>query len=217
MPGRPIVFAGYQTTPGDSPDLGYTPGDDCDPAVMPLLDGGDRTGIGLRLHNVACIEVRNLQVTQYEVGVETGNADHVVLDNIIGIRFGGTGSYEGKSFRLDACTDCIIRNCVAADGRAENFCLGGSGNLMEQCYSYGIEGTTHAESTDYYMFVRGTHNTVRDCHVHRTRDLPHNGHGLEVIGGSYNRFEDCTATNIIEGMVVKYGHHNEFVNCTATA
>src|SRR5688500_2689115 len=40
--GNPIVFEGYQTTPGDAPNLNFKMGDALNASVMPLLDGGNR-------------------------------------------------------------------------------------------------------------------------------------------------------------------------------
>ena len=43
--GKPIVFLGYQTTPGDSPNLNFKMGTALNAAVMPLLDGRDRSTV----------------------------------------------------------------------------------------------------------------------------------------------------------------------------
>jgi len=224
--GKPIVFEGYRSSPGDNPKLNYKPGNELDPDVMPLLNGQDRTGIGIEINGKSYVEIRNIQITLYDTGVSMYSCSYVTLDNIIGIRF---GIYYGIAFGMTRSTRCIVRNCIATDGTGDNFGMHGTYNLIENCKSYGVEGNTIDEATDYYLYVWGSNNTVRNCLAHRTRDLPHQGHGIgahtpsDAVEGdssyySYNnKFIDCTAINLSENFYVRHSgvHHNEFINCTA--
>jgi len=109
---NPILIQGYQSTPDDQPTYEYDPFlmpnnnliqfttslDDeqlnafSDGLPMPLLDGGDRTGIAFKLGLQSHITIKNFLITRYKVGVQTAlnegaSSHHVVLDNIIGTDF----------------------------------------------------------------------------------------------------------------------------------
>src|SRR5690606_28806667 len=84
--------------PGDNPKLDWEYGDSLNPKLMPLLDGGDRTtGIGMTLHNRKHVNIKNIQITNYEIGLYALNAHNVKVSNIVAMYFGDVNEeYHGK-------------------------------------------------------------------------------------------------------------------------
>ena len=219
----PIVFRGYRDSPGDSPVSSYQVGDpSLNPADMPLLDGGDKTGTALYLEGRQYIEIHNLAIQAFEAGVNTYGNDHITLENLTVINCNPAGTaYVGVGIKVSGNFN-TVRGCTVTDAGAENLMLYGSHNLAENCRSYGYSDDN---ATDYYLNVApgpdgtGDYNVVRGCLAHRVNDLSHGGHGIGTKGDTrYNQFVDCEAINFAgEDFLVRHSGsaYNEFTRCVA--
>ncbi|MCB0397200.1 MAG: T9SS type A sorting domain-containing protein [Flavobacteriales bacterium] len=226
---NPIVFEGYQNTPGDAPDLNFQMGDALNASVMPLLDGGNRGNykIGMNLPGRSYIVIRNFQITNYSYGVNTGNAHHLVLDNIITMYTGAINdSYSGRGIQLGSwstavSSDNVVSNCIVVNSAAEGLSINGHNNKVTNCKVYcneGVIGSGNNAATDYYLLVDGNNNEITDCYVERIGDLAHYGHGIGAKWDcEYNVFTNCTAVNMTEDFYVRHrgAKYNIFVGCHA--
>jgi|GEM_PF-1260841 len=218
----PIVFQGYQNIPGDNPTLDYQPGDSLDSTLMPLMNGLDRTsGRAIVASYRNYIEIRNIQLTNYELGVYIPNSNHVLIENVIAAELGDIDdSYSGVGFKIYKGGSNIFKNCIVMNAAAEGIGIVSSdNNLLENCKSYCNDTTNVNSGTDYYLYIYGNYNTVRDCYIERIGNLEHVGHGMTVKGfGEHNLFENCVARNFKGGgFVVRHRRvkYNVFKNCTA--
>lgn len=222
-PDNPIVIQGYQTIPGDSPDLNYSYGDELDETVMPLIDGGNRAnGEGINIDGRANISIRNIQITNCEYGIYTWSvsSNNLLLDNIIVMYIGDiNASYSGLGLGIIYADNNIVRNCIVVNSCAEGITVVADNNLIENCQVYCDEDMTYDASTDYYISVEGNNNTFKNCYIERVGDLEHVGHGMGLKGNcEHNLFEDCTAKDMRGGgFYVRHrgAKYNEFRNCTA--
>jgi hypothetical protein len=220
---NPITIQGYQTIPGDNPDLNYSYGDNLDASVMPLIDGGDRTtGEGININGSANITIQNIQITNYEAGIYTWSASstNLILDNIIVMGIGDiNASYSGLGIGIVYADNNIVRNCIVVNSCAEGISLVANNNLIENCEVYCDEDMTEDASTDYYIVAEGNNNIFRECYIERVGSLEHVGHGMGLKGNCENNlFEDCVAKDMEGGgFYVRHrgAKFNEFRNCTA--
>ena len=221
---NPIVFQGYQYTPGDTPEPYYEPGDSLDPTVMPVINGTDRTGNGIYSYSKNYIDIKNIQVTLYQYGIVTYYSDFIIVDNVIAIRFGGEG-YDGYGIFIRQGSHCEIRNSTVTDSRAINIDLSYSYySLVENCESHNIEcdmGPLGNHATDYYIAIYYGHdNTIRNCFAqnhHTTVEDVNWGHGIGVKYGYNNTIIDCIARGFSKSFYISRptAHDNEIINCTA--
>jgi hypothetical protein len=220
---NPIVIEGYLSIPGDNPNLNYSYGDNLDAAVMPLIDGGDRTsGDGIDINGSANIIIKNIQITNYEYGIYTwsSSSTNLILDNIIVMSIGDiNASYSGLGIGIVYADNNIVRNCIVVNSCAEGITLEANNNLIENCQVYCDENMTSEASTDYYIVAEGNNNIFRNCYIERVGDLDHVGHGMGLKGNCENNlFEDCIAKDIEGGgFYVRHrgAKFNEFRNCKA--
>lgn len=218
----PIIFEGYKNTPGDSPQLNYKYGDALDPAVMPLLDGNDRTngGTGIQLNSRSYVIVKNFQIRNYSVGIYAYGAQYLTIDNIIATTFGDVNaSYEGKGIAFGSSAFYnTIKNCIVLNAGAEGLSVTGNNNLIDNCKVYCNEVPIHP-ATDYYIIVAGNSNTVKGCYVERVGNLEHLGHGISLKTNCVNnKISNCIAKNMAgEGFCVRHRgvKDNAFDNCIA--
>ncbi|MDD5688264.1 MAG: right-handed parallel beta-helix repeat-containing protein [Elusimicrobia bacterium] len=223
----PIVFEGYKNTPGDNPQLNYKYGDSLDATVMPLIDGGDRAnaGLGISLSSRKYITVKNIQITNYNMGVYGYGAQNVTVANIITTRLGDINAeYDGTGIKFGAnANNCIISSCVVLNACAQGIILEGDDNLTENSKVYADDNTTGEKSaTDYYINVAGNNNIVRNCYIERIGNLAHGGHGIEFESAGTDTTENnqainCITRNLGAGFSVRHrgAKNNLFENCIA--
>ena len=196
---------------------------------VPVIDGQDKTGNGIYINSKKYIEIKNIEVTQYECGVRLSHSDYITLDSIIVTNIGGTiAYYNGWGIQLGFSDHCNILRCSVTDARAMNFQLWFSNyNIIDDCTSYGI---TTSNAVDYYIVIQYSHdNTVQNCiteNKHRDSTV-HPGHGIGVkdtyYNGEYksthsynNKFINCETHGHGEHFYVSHeAYNNEFIGCTA--
>ena len=112
LPGKPIVFYGYQNIPRVDPNLNYQINDPLDASVMPLMEATDSLGRAFDVTNESHLEIRNFQIKDYKSGVhsETGST-YVKMHNLIGTSYIDTTNF-GIYYHADYAT---ITNCIMID------------------------------------------------------------------------------------------------------
>ena len=223
---QPITFEGYQSTPGDNPDLNYKFGDPLNAAVMPLLDGGNRATAGeaITLYSQKYVVIKNIQVTNYQIAVDGWNGSNNTLENIIATSLGDfNSSYDGKGFSFspnssgDNGNNNTMINCIVSNACAEGISITGNNNRLENCKIYCNEDNTVHASMDYYIVLAGNSNLVTNCYIERFGDLQHGGAGIGIKEyGENNLIENCIAKNLENGgFYVRWEavRNNEFRNC----
>lgn len=188
--GSPIKFIGYQNIPGDNPSLNYRYGDTLDVNIMPLIDGNDRTsGTGIVLHNREYIELSNVQIRNYQVGLFAYAGKHLFVKNIIAMTLGDPSmSYSGRGIVFGSLAkDNTIENCAVLNSCAEGMSIIGDDNIVKNCRIYADDNSTgHKSAMDYYIHVNGNNNLVENCYVERIGNLDHGGHGIDLKGSCEN-------------------------------
>ncbi|MFN8010463.1 MAG: choice-of-anchor Q domain-containing protein [Holophagaceae bacterium] len=233
-PGNPIVFQGYQATPGDAPPRRvdqanpYAPFSSTD---MPTLDGGSRaTGVGFDCSNQKHLVIRHFQIQNVAYGVILGGtsqtAGNIWLDNVNVMTVGDVNaSYSGEGILLGSMgtrfsNDNMLTDCMVVNAAAEGIGINGARNVLAGCKVYCNEDMTQGASTDYYIIVCGDDNALSGCYIERAPGLWHNGHGmgaktnaeqvvdqgqaLPVITARRNQFINCTARNMGESFYVRH-------------
>ena len=220
----PILFAGYQNTPGDSPNTNHSFGDTLDASVMPLFNGGDRATAGgaFQFVYINNITLKNIQITNYNYGIYGYGSSNLPFDNIILTELGDvTGNYDGTGFSLSENDDGdfgeynTVKNCFVENAAAEGYSIAGDYNNVLNCKVYCNENTGNA-AMDYYITITGNHNLVNDCYAERIGTLDHNGHGIEFKEDSeYNTVKNSIAKNLGSGFGVRHRgcKYNTFENC----
>ncbi len=220
----PILFAGYTNTPGDSPNLNHSFGDALDASVMPLLDGGNRASAGVcfTLYHRAFISLKNIQITNYNTGIDGWDASNITLDNITGTVFGNVNdSYDGKGISLtddgagNGGNHNKILNCFIENAAAEGINIVGNYNKVFGCSVYCDENTANA-AMDYYIICAGDHNVFEDCYAERIGMLDHDGHGIGFKGDcEYNIVKNSTGKNLGSAFYVRHrgAKFNTFESC----
>lgn len=219
----PIVFEGYTSVPGDNPRSGwqYPTNIVFDPAVMPLLDGGDRTiGTGITLHSRQYVVVKNFQIQNYARGLYAWGAEHVTVENIISMHNGDRNdSYSGKGIVFGSEANYnVIRKCIVYNAAAEGISVTGDNNTIDASKVYCDDNSTEHSAMDYYIIVGGNSNTITDCYAERIGNLDHGGHGIGFKGDCLNNFVgNSTAKNLSGGFYVRHRgcRNNLFLQCIA--
>jgi len=198
---NPIQFIGYQNTPGDQPDLDYNFGDPLDATVMPLLDGVNRlSGNGITMHNTNFVELSNIQIQNYTVGLYAYRGINLKVKNIITMYFGDiNASYNGKGIVFGSLADNnLIEDCVVYNACAEGISIRGNNNVARNCRVYSDDNATgHYSAMDYYIHVGGNDNLIENCYVERVGNIAHNGHGIDLKGNCENNIiRNCIANNM---------------------
>lgn len=222
-----------------------------DPTQMPLLDGNDRNAVntGLMLRNRRGLIIKNFNIRNYTYGVLSGFAppggsppgtavstfESHLLDNVNLRDVGATNvSYRGVGLGIGMMStqfgnDNWIRNSLIIDASTEGLSLNGDGNVADNIHVYNTTIALPA-ATDYYVFVTGSRNLVKNSFIWRRPGTKHWGHGFSVkdnaelikqgftrIPAMYNRFENNVAMNVTEGFCVRHRgvQHNTFIDNTA--
>ncbi len=220
---KPITFEGYQSTPGDNPDLGWQYGDGLNATVMPLLDGGNRnTGIALQMKLRKYVHLKNLQIRNYEMGIKGWNARYNKFYNIISMQLGNkNASYSGQGISLGSlANNNTVENCIVYNACAEGIAITGDGNIVKNCKVYSDDNSTgHLSAMDYYINIGGNDNTVENCYVERVGNIRHNGHGISMKGSCQNNLiRNCTSKGMnLDGFQLRHRgvKNNTIENCTA--
>ncbi len=238
-----ITFEGYKITPGDNPNLNWQYGDNLNASIMPLLDGIDRTtGTGITLHNRSFIQLKNIQIKNYRVGLYAYSGTNIKIKNVITMFFGDqTANYDGKGIVFGShANNNEIDACVVYNACAEGLSITGNDNHATNCRVYCDDNSNgHQAAMDYYIHIAGNNNLVENCYVERIGDLDHGGHGIDLKtncennlirnciskgmdfsafelrhrGVINNTLESCTA--IGGGFSIRDGaNHNIIKNCT---
>ena len=221
-PTNRITFEGYNSVPNDNPDFGWEYGDNLDANVMPLIDGGDRTtGTGITIAQ-SYITIKNIQITNYQIGIDAYNAHYLKIENIIAMNFGdieddydGTGIVLGSTSSYDT-----IENCSVLNAAAEGISIYGDNNYVKNCRVYADDNSTGDKSAaDYYIHIGGNNNIIEDCYAERIGNLEHGGHGIDIKGDcENNQIINCISKNMAyDGFELRHRgvKYNTLKNCTA--
>lgn len=220
-----ISFIGYQNSPGDITDFGFTYGDDIDASIMPLINPNDRTiGEGITISDSYSITIKNIQIANSLSGITLWNSDfinsNIVLENIY---IKNIGWEYASAISINKGDSNTIKNSLIVNATGAGMDIWGNNNLIENCKVYSNESQIVPDgsytSMDYYIVLKGDSNTVTNCYAERDGDLEDVGHGLEIKeNGENNLFVDCTVKNMISGCFsVRWSgvQNNEFRNCIA--
>jgi hypothetical protein len=233
----PIIFQGYQSTPGDTPDPQYQPGDTPKSAVMPVLEAQStplqESGTAFGLDKRSYVEIRNLSVAKYNTGIYPSESDHVVIENVYVLGAGILDS-GGQGIFSYGSANITVRNCTVADSSMTNIILWRTtDSTVENCRSYAVayDPNNEAPTTDYHIVLADSqNNVVQNCLAENLHWQVggHQGHGIgvkdQVKGNAYpnphsenNKFINCVANDMGEHFFVAHeAHHNEFVDCQGT-
>ena len=209
--GNPIKFIGYTSAPGDiTANQGPTftkndwlsNGQDLPANVMPLLrasapnDIPSSDEIAFRI-NHDYIEIHNFMITEHYAGIRL-NGDNVVLDNIVGYRFGnwnsGSNCWQGSSVYgcdnntgngiwspgSDRITNLTVKNSMIIDAGLASFFFTGDNNItLEWCEAYAWNP---GNGSDYMFDFFGTSNsTITDCYAERGYTNPTSAHRSRLL------------------------------------
>ena len=222
----PILFEGYQNTPGDNPNTNHSFGDTLDATIMPLLDGGNRATAGGAIEFIYqyYVSLKNIQITNYNYGIYTYGSSNLTFDNIIVTEMGNvSANYDGTGISLNESNDGdfgeynTVKNCFVENAAAEGFYFTGNYNTIENSKVYCDEDTANA-AMDYYIVFGGNYNKVENCYAERIGVLHHDGHGIGFKGNcEYNTVINSTSRNLGEGFYVRFRacKFNTFENCIA--
>jgi len=112
---KPVSFIGYKNTPGDITSMYYTyaKGKPLDSKEMPMLNGGDRgKGTGIDFSKKNSITIKNIQITNYEVGIFSSSGNDNIIENILAKTFGSVNNYSGRGVHLDGFNNKLKNSIV---------------------------------------------------------------------------------------------------------
>ena len=212
---NPIIFEGYKNIPGDIITSSFTYGDELDDSKMPLFLGSDPSlNDAFTTSNSEYIVLKNLQISNYLVGIQASNAKNQTFDNIIGIDFGAPSKtlYSGKGIKIGSgASNVTVKNSFILNAGAEGISIYGNENSITNTNVYCDNNTN---PTDYYIIIKGNNNIVENSTVTRIGNLDHNGHGIQMKSDSkYNKITNCTAINTIIGVRWRGAQYNTITDC----
>lgn len=242
---HPVVFIGYQNTPGDKPPVlanNADPYADFLATDMPLFDGGNRaSGTGFDCQQRKYLVIKNFQIQNYEYGLllgwSTQDAGNSYLYNVNIRNIGDVSSdYSGYALLLGLVGSYtsnynIVDSCLVLNSAAEGISIYGNHNKINGCKVYCNQNSGSA-ATDYYLIITGSYNEVTSCYIERASGLSHYGHGFScvdnaeqsidngngpAIAAEYNVFKYCVAKNLGESFCVRHrtARYNLFYHCKA--
>lgn len=181
-----ITLEGYDEEPGDRPTHDdFAPGVAFEPDRLPLLDGGDRAEGGIAIRVGDYITVRNLQITNYEVGINGYGSSHGEVHNTYLSTFGVNDDevYSGKGIIMGSMADhTLVTNSVVINAGAEGIMLYADDSRIDGCVVYGNVFEGNLNSPDYYMMIKGNSNIIENSRVERQGEQWHGGHGIGIKG-----------------------------------
>lgn len=208
--GNNITFEGYDGTP--------------------ILQAGDQLGYGIYIDTKEYIEVKNINITEYDTGVRVTGSSYIYLDNLAVTYMGGAG-YVGYCISLRSYNNyCTVTNCIMEDAGAVGLYVLKSNNcVFEDNSMVNTKAGSAIIITDYYMVMSYCHdNIIRDCYVENGHQdtTAHPGHGIgikDTYWGSYssaishdNLIVDCEAHGVGEHFYIAHiAYDNRIENCTA--
>jgi hypothetical protein len=216
----PIRLEGFRLVPGDVAGHDFHYGDTLDAAKMPLLDGHDRTqGTAIDVVNRRFVQVKNLQIRNYEAGVDGWHGQDLLIEDVVAVGLGDIqAEYSGAGITMSYNSGSTVSHCFVLNSAAEGISITGDGNRLERSAVYGDDNSTlYKSATDYYIHLSGNHNVVADCYAERVGNLDHIGHGIGLKGDCQdNLFARNTAKNLGGGFYVRHRgcKNNTFVDCT---
>lgn len=220
-----ISFIGYQNVPGDITSFDFVYGNNVDPTLMPLINPNNRTvGEGINLSDVYSITIKNIQITNSLSGISIWNSSsHNSNHTLENIFLQNIGWEYSTAISLKEANNCSINNCLIVNATGSGIDAWGDNNYFENCNIYSNESQQVPDGTytsmDYYIVLKGSNSTVKNCYAERDGDLEDVGHGLEIKeSGENNLFLNCTVKNMIAGCFsVRWSgvKNNEFKNCHA--
>ena len=220
-----ISFIGYQNVPGDISGFNFTYGDNVNPALMPLINPGDRNvGEGINLSDIYSITIKNIQIANCLSGISIWNTTSINSNHILeNIFLQNIGWEYSTAIAMKEANNNNIKNCLIVNATGAGMDIWGDNNHIENCKIYSNESQQISDgsytSMDYYLVVKGNNNLIENCYAERDGDLEDVGHGFEIKeSGQNNLFVDCTVKNMIAGCFsVRWSgvQNNEFKNCTA--
>ncbi len=177
-----IILEGYQFKPADRPSYpNFNEASAFDPSKMPLLDGGNRAAGTAILIEGKYIEIRNLQIKNYENGIMAYAADHLSVSQVYLANLGINDEtvYSGIGLRFGSkANSSSITNTVVVNAGAEGISYFGDNGLISGCRVYSQTDFNNHNSTDYYIVLEGNHNTIENSQVFRIGEQYHVGHGI---------------------------------------
>ena len=217
-----IIFVGYHSKPGDNPDLEWEYGDSLDANLMPLIDGGDRTEGTAITVNGKFITIKNIQIKNYQIGLDADETFGLEAKNIIAMNLGDIDEdYDGIGIVLrSSSSNNTLENCSVLNSAAEGISVYGDSNYVKNCSVYSDDNSTGDKSAaDYYIHIGGNNNIIEDCYVERSGDLEHGGHGIDIKGNCENNLIiNCVSKNMAyDGYELRHRgvKYNTLENCTA--
>jgi hypothetical protein len=206
---NPIIFEGYNATPGDFPVS----------ANRPTLDAVDGTGVAFTINTKDYIYIKYFNINNYNKAVSVTDSEEVVLQHLYcedtgvdegswasTIYFDGSndcvatdcffnGVEEGVFFTFEDSTDCSVNNCLlknGGDGSEEGhvhgmleFSNGSNNNTIINCVFHNAAGAL-------YGFI-GTNSTnyMRNCIILTVTSETQNGGGSSgTFTMTYSCFND---------------------------
>lgn len=229
LPGAPIEFIGYKTTPGDSPALivnSGTPYAAYSNSEMPTFTGSSRvTGTAFDLRNSQYITLKNIQVQTYYRAFILGFSSPANYNRLSGNIFYNcncmslgdlTDSYSGFGFSaglvIDTLTNHVRANgnlfevCQITNPGAEGMGIYGDYNTLVGCKVFCNESTN---VLDYFINVCGSYNALYGCDVEGTTG---NFGGTHGIGFKSNAEQ---VVDLGRAIPVVNPEYNRVFNCTS--
>ncbi|MSP25103.1 MAG: hypothetical protein EXR75_08050 [Myxococcales bacterium] len=196
----PIRLRGYKAIPFDEPSfVGLDHSSPLDPQAMPLLKGPDRAlGTGIELNFRKHVEIRNVQIAGYQLGVNAHGAANVALDHIFVRDVGNIAAdYSGKGITAYSSTQVRVQDSIVVNAAAEGVVVEGTCGVIRGVVVEADDNSTGLNSsTDYYILTNGVRNLVEYSSVRRVGNLEHTGHGIGVKG--------CATENVIRHNKVRH-------------
>ena len=234
----PVKIIGYKNTVGDITSMYYKirEGSDApavDPNEMPVINGGGGRHFGFSAYNDNYIIIRNVQTINMAYGIRSNDCIGIIIDNCVakdnedtGDAWGGSGFLLGIEGRSSySSSKYRIINSVAVNASMADVAIYGNHNLIDNVKTYcDIENSGYVPATDYYIYITGSNNIIRNSHAERKNSsVGHTGHGIGIKSGEnwtfaesyYNLFENNYAKGTYENYYVRNSKadYNVFKDC----
>ena len=230
----PIKFIGYKSVIGDIKSNYYDYGITFKTSEMPTLSGADATSTyGLTMSNSHYLIFRNIQMTNYVLGIRAGSPNsNLIFDRFNGKTFGTNASKNGAAISFTTSggayftgnTNTRIINTTIINCSMTAIALYGEGNNLVDNTKVYSDRTGSYEKADYAISVNGHYNIVRKSYIENFNNTETNTstHGITIRGSrmlsnTYNLIEQNTAVNFQEAYAIRnYGcAYNVIKDCVA--
>ncbi len=224
---NPIVFVGYNSSPGDivsEPYSSFDYGDNLNSSNFPIVEGNyDRVFLlesnYVELHNIAVTGTNSSPGSRGHYAFDiTGN--HNTLNNCVFTDMGTPGNnvYNGFGVIIRGGDHNQIVNCYGEDVGAEAFSIwdGGTHNRIAYC---DFRNDDYNLQTDYQFTTKQNSfnnltadNTIENNRAYRYHTGYHRGHGLNNKGGSNNLWRNNFIYRLPMQVVFATSFDNTFKN-----